>query len=162
MYPGHGVTFVRNDCKIFRFCKSKCHAAFKKKKNPRKVRWTKAFRKASGKELAVDPSFEFEKRRNVPVKYDRELWTKTVDAMKKVEEIRQKRSAKHILHRLNKAKVLEKEKDIKEVQRHLPLIRSPAAGLLQKAQAERQVEEIHESDEEEEEEPMQIAEEVEV
>jgi len=27
--------------------------------------------------LAVDPSFEFEKRRNVPVKYDRELWTTT-------------------------------------------------------------------------------------
>jgi len=76
--------------------------------------------------------------------------------MKKVEEIRQRRSAKHIMHRLNKAKVLEKEKDIKEVQRNLPLIRSPAAGLLQKSQEERQVEEIHESDEEE----MQIAEEV--
>jgi len=27
--------------------------------------------------LAVDPSFEFEKRRNVPVKYNRELWSKT-------------------------------------------------------------------------------------
>jgi large subunit ribosomal protein L24e len=75
--------------------------------------------------------------------------------MKKVEEIRQKRSAKHIMNRLNKAKVLEKEKDIKEVQRNLPLIRSPAAGLLQKAQGERMVEEIHESDEE-----MQLAEEV--
>jgi len=155
VYPGHGIQFVRNDCKIFRFCKSKCHAAFKKKKNPRKVRWTKAFRKSSGKELAVDPTFEFEKRRNVPVKYDRELWNKTVDAMKKVEVIRQKRSAKHIMNRLNKAKVLEKEKDIKEVQRNLPLIRSPAAGLLQKAQQERMVEEIHESDEE-----MQLAEEL--
>ena len=75
--------------------------------------------------------------------------------MKKVEVIRQKRSAKHIMNRLNKAKVLEKEKDIKEVQRNLPLIRSPAAGLLQKAQQERMVEEIHESDEE-----MQLAEEV--
>ena len=32
-------------------------------------------------ELAVDPSFEFEKRRNVPVKYDRELWTQTIAAM---------------------------------------------------------------------------------
>ena len=31
--------------------------------------------------MAVDPSFEFEKRRNVPVKYDRELWQKTVGAM---------------------------------------------------------------------------------
>ena len=29
----------------------------------------------------MDPSFEFEKRRNVPVKYDRELWQNTVNAM---------------------------------------------------------------------------------
>ena len=64
-----------------RFIRSKCHKNFKKKKNPRKAKWTKAFRKSSGKELAVDPSFEFEKRRNVPVKYDRELWQKTVGAM---------------------------------------------------------------------------------
>lgn len=63
------------------------------KRNPRKSRWTKAFRKAAGKELAVDPSFEFEKRRNVPVKYDRNLIKETVKAMKKVNKVKLKRQA---------------------------------------------------------------------
>ena len=80
-YPGRGIVFVRNDSKVFRFCKSKCHKNFKMKRNPRKVRWTKAFRKAAGKEMTVDATLEFEKRRNVPVRYDRDLVTATLGAM---------------------------------------------------------------------------------
>lgn len=108
---------------IFRFCRSKCHAAFKRKKNPRKTRWTKAYRKMNGKELSIDPAFEFEKRRHVPVKYNRELWTKTVEAMKKVESIRQKRSNVYIMQRLRKGTQVEIERDIKEVQTNISLIR---------------------------------------
>merc|ERR1711876_63334 len=100
-----------------------------KKKNPRKARWTKAFRKSAGKELAVDPSFEFEKRRNVPVKYDRELWQTTVNAMQRIEEIKNKRQAHHIFQRMKAAKKIQKAKDIREVERDLALIKSPAAGL---------------------------------
>ncbi|KAJ8669122.1 hypothetical protein QAD02_000381 [Eretmocerus hayati] len=151
IYPGHGIQFVRNDCKIFRFCRAKCHAAFKKKKNPRKVKWTKAYRKTVGKELAVDPTFEFEKRRNVPLKYNRELWSKTVEAMKKVEGIRQKRVNAHIMQRLRKGRELEKERDIKEVQRDLSLIRSPAAGLKERKrleEEEKEDERMEDSDEE--------------
>jgi len=128
---------------IFKFCRSKCHAAFKKKKNPRKVKWTKAYRKTVGKELAVDPAFEFEKRRNVPIKYNRELWSKTVEAMKKVETIKQRRQNLHIMQRLRKGKELEQEKDIKEVQRDLSLIRSPAAGLKQRKKQEEAEEQEH-------------------
>ncbi|KAH8117287.1 ribosomal protein L24e-domain-containing protein [Phellopilus nigrolimitatus] len=91
VYPGHGSAFVRNDSKVFRFCTSKCHKNFKMKRNPRKVRWTKAFRKSHGKEMTIDSTFEFEKRRNVPVRYNRELVQTTIKAMRRVGEIRQKR-----------------------------------------------------------------------
>lgn len=79
-----------------------------------------------------------------------------VSAMKKVEKIRQKRSAQFIGQRQKKAKSIEQAKDVKEVQRNLGLIRSPAAGLKAAAQMESMVEEIHESDDEQ----MQLAEEV--
>ncbi|XP_012281725.1 probable ribosome biogenesis protein RLP24 [Orussus abietinus] len=151
IYPGHGIQFVRNDCKIFKFCRSKCHAAFKKKKNPRKVKWTKAYRKTVGKELAVDPSFDFEKRRNIPVKYNRELWAKTIEAMKRIESIKQRRQNAHIMQRLRKGREIEQERDIKEVQRNLSLIRSPAAGLKERKKLEEETEQemrMEESDEE--------------
>ncbi|KAL1117814.1 hypothetical protein AAG570_004129 [Ranatra chinensis] len=150
IYPGHGIQFVRNDCKIFKFCRSKCHRAFKRKKNPRKVKWTKAYRKTVGKELAIDPAFEFERRRNIPIKYDRELWQKTLEAIKKVEGIKNKRQAAYIMQRLRKGREIETQRDIREVQRDLSLIKSPAAGLKERmAMEEAIVEEEHDSDMEE-------------
>ena len=49
--------------------------------------------------------------------------------MKKVEEIKLKRQAHHIHERQHKGRAIEKMKDIKEVQRDLALIKSPAAGM---------------------------------
>ncbi|QRW18379.1 ribosomal protein L24e [Rhizoctonia solani] len=76
---------------MFRFCSSKCHKNFKMKRNPRKVKWTKAFRKAAGKEMTIDSTFEFEKRRNIPVRYNRELVQTTLKAIQRVTEVRAKR-----------------------------------------------------------------------
>ncbi|XP_050714862.1 probable ribosome biogenesis protein RLP24 [Eriocheir sinensis] len=132
VYPGHGLQFVRNDSKVFKFCRPRCHKSFKRKRNPRSVRWTKSFRKAAGKELTVDPSFEFEKRRNVPNKYNRELWHKTMAAMKRVAEIKTKREGKFVMDRLLKSQEHQRVHDIVEVRKGMSLIRSPAAGLKRK------------------------------
>ncbi|KAG8839827.1 ATPase-activating ribosome biosynthesis protein [Serendipita sp. 405] len=99
-----GSAFVRNDAKVFRFCTSKCHKNFKMKRNPRKVRWTKAFRKAAGKEMTIDSTIDFEKRRNVPIRYDRELIQTTIKAMKRVAEIKQKRERAFWKHRMSVAR----------------------------------------------------------
>ena len=61
------------------------------KRNPRKLKWTKAYRKNAGKEMVVDSTLQFAARRNVPVRYDRELFQKTVKAMERISEIRQRR-----------------------------------------------------------------------
>ncbi|OAX81952.1 hypothetical protein ACJ72_03697 [Emergomyces africanus] len=93
-YPSKGITFVRNDARTFRFCRSKCHKNFKMKRQPRKLKWTKTHRALHGKEMIVDSSLllsQFAKRRNVPVKYDRNLVAATINAMERVEEIRLKR-----------------------------------------------------------------------
>jgi len=112
VYPGHGSAFVRNDAKVFRFCTSKCHKNFKMKRNPRKVRWTKAFRKAHGKEMTIDSTFEFEKRRNVPVRYNRELLQTTLKAMKRVGEIQKRREHAFWKNRMStsRAKLLSHRK----------------------------------------------------
>ena len=53
--------------------------------------------------------------------------------MKKVEQIKTRRQAQFIYDRQKKARAFERKKDVKEVQRDLALIRSPAAGLKRPA-----------------------------
>uniref|UniRef100_H2Y7C3 Probable ribosome biogenesis protein RLP24 n=1 Tax=Ciona savignyi TaxID=51511 RepID=H2Y7C3_CIOSA len=150
VYPGHGTTFVRNDCKIFQFCRSKCHKAFKKKRNPRKVKWTKAYRRTNGKELSNDPALEFEKKRDCPIKYDRETWQKTVKAIQRIDEIKTKRHNQYIMNRLKVGKKVERESDVREVKKNINLVKSPAAGLIQRREEEALVEVLPEEQQMEE------------
>ncbi|SCU85921.1 LADA_0D10836g1_1 [Lachancea dasiensis] len=123
VYPGHGIMFVRNDAKEFRFCRSKCHKNFKQRRNPRKLRWTKAFRKAAGKELAVDSTLAFAQRRNVPVRYNRELVATTLRAMARVEEIRQKRERAFYKNRMRGNQERDFLRDKKLVESHPELLK---------------------------------------
>lgn len=68
--------------------------------------------------------------------------------MKKVETIKQKRQGAFIMQRLRKGRELEQERDIKEVQRDLSLIKSPAAGLKKNAEMEAEEHMDRESDQE--------------
>merc|ERR1711964_671451 len=72
------------------------------KHNPRKSKWTKVSRKLHGKEMELDSTFDFEKKRNVPTKYDRNVWVKTMQAMKTIDKIRQTRTERFHKQRLGK------------------------------------------------------------
>ncbi|KAF2150966.1 hypothetical protein K461DRAFT_164071 [Myriangium duriaei CBS 260.36] len=120
-YPSKGITFVRNDARVFRFCKSKCHKNFKMKRNPRKLAWTKAFRRAHGKEMTVDSTLTFAARRNVPVRYNRELVATTLKAMGRVSEIRARRERAFYKNRMkgNRARQLEADRKLVAENQHL-------------------------------------------
>ncbi|KAL3235163.1 Ribosome biogenesis protein RLP24 [Nakaseomyces bracarensis] len=153
VYPGHGIMFVRNDAKEFRFCRSKCHKNFKQRRNPRKLRWTKAFRKAAGKELAVDSTLTFAQRRNVPVRYNRELVATTLKAMSRIEEIRQKRERAFYKNRMKGSAEKDFLRDKKLVETNAELLRLREVEIANKL-AKEQAEE--ESEEEESEEEMEV------
>lgn len=84
--------------------------------------------------MTIDSTLEFEKRRNVPVRYDREMMQQTVKAMKRVQEVKRKREHVFYRKRLEKAKQAEKEATIKEVQKDIQLIKVPS---LKKKAAEK-------------------------
>ena len=158
--------FVRNDAKEFRFCRSKCHKAFKQRRNPRKLKWTKAFRKAAGKELAVDSTLTFAQRRNVPVRYNRELVETTLKAMTRIEEIRQKRERAFYKNRMkgNTEKDFLRDKKLVESNPELLKMREvelqrqaerAAAGVDEDAEMGDSDEEMEDASEEESEEEEQ-------
>ncbi|TDH69364.1 hypothetical protein CCR75_005056 [Bremia lactucae] len=134
VYPGHGITFVRNDSKIFRFCRSKCHKNFNRKRNPRKVKWTKAFRKSAGKEMALDTTFDFDKQRNRAVKYDRELMGATIHAIERVTQIKEKREVAFYKNRMKENKSKAKARDLRELEQNITLIEPAATTLKDQAQ----------------------------
>ena len=110
---------------LFRFCRSKCHKNFKMKRNPRNVKWTKAYRKLAGKELAEDTTFEMERRRNRPEKYNRELVAKTLTAIKKIDKIRGRRQERFYEARMQKVKGVQKATARKELEQQIHLVRAP-------------------------------------
>lgn len=135
---------MRNDAKQFRFCRSKCHKNFKMKRNPRKLAWTKAFRRAHGKEMTVDSTLAFAQRRNVPVRYNRDLVATTLQAMQRVSEIRKRRERQFYKNRMkgNAARDLEADRKLVLENQHLlpPQYRDQVQSVLEEDELEMDVE----------------------
>lgn len=92
------------------------------KRNPRKLAWTKAYRHAHGKEMTVDSTLTFAQRRNVPVRYNRDLVATTLKAMSRVTEIRAKRERAFYKTRMRGNKQRQREEDRKLVEENQHLL----------------------------------------
>lgn len=77
--------------------------------------------------MAVDSTFEFEKRRNRPVKYDRDLMGKTILAMQKVQQIKETREERFFQNRMNDAKAEKKKQARVEIEKSIELL-APAVA----------------------------------
>lgn len=109
------------------------------KRNPRKLKWTKAFRKSAGKEMVVDSTLLFSARRNIPVRSNPELTAKTLEAIKRVGEIRLKRERAFYKKRMAGNKERQKAADRKLVAENehlLPKMRASERMALEKAAQE--------------------------
>lgn len=89
------------------------------------MRWTKAFRKTHGKELTADPVFEFEKSRDTAVRYDRNVWVDTVQAMERLDKIRNERESRFWEKRMKDAEHHKKEMVKSNLIRNETLIADP-------------------------------------
>jgi large subunit ribosomal protein L24e len=109
------------------------------KRNPRKLKWTKAFRKSAGKEMVVDSTLTFAARRNVPVRYNRDLVATTLKAMQRVGEIRQRRERVFYKKRMEGNKEREKaanRKLVAENEHLLPKMRGSERLALERERAD--------------------------
>lgn len=77
--------------------------------------------------MAVDATFEFEKRRNRPVKYDRNLTGETVTAMQKVVAIQSAREQRFFAARQQDAAVTKKVQARAEIEQSIELL-APAVA----------------------------------
>ena len=105
------------------------------KRNPRKVRWTKAYRALAGKDLTDDTVFEMERRRNVPVRYDRDLVSRSVAAMQRADEVRVTRQDRFYERRMRKARAEGRAAARAQLENEAHLVQAPG-GLATVTPAE--------------------------
>jgi large subunit ribosomal protein L24e len=155
--------FVRNDARVFRFCKSKCHKNFKMKRNPRKLGWTKSFRRAHNKEMVVDGALALAAKRNVPTRYNRETVATALKAMQKFSEVKQRRERVFYKSRMkgNRERQLETDRRLVAENQHL-LPRELRDQVQEQVQEQEKVEDMDVEMQEEEEKESELESEEEI
>jgi large subunit ribosomal protein L24e len=98
------------------------------------LKWTKAFRKAHGKELVVDSTFEFERIRHRPIKYNRELMGKTIQAMQRIAQIKARREQRFWEERMKEKKRKEKAEALRDLQQNVELLKPAQLSVERKTQ----------------------------
>lgn len=97
--------------------------------------------------MTVDSTLAFAQRRNIPIRYNRDLVATTLQAMQRVSEIRAKRERQFYVNRMkgNKAKQLEADRKLVAENQHLlpPEYRDQVQEVL-----DEQVQELEEQTEE--------------
>jgi large subunit ribosomal protein L24e len=81
--------------------------------------------------MSVDATFDFEKRRNRPVKYDRELMGTTLRAMQRVGEIKARREKMYFEKRMKDAAKTQIKQSKVELKQGIELL-VPAAANKEK------------------------------
>jgi large subunit ribosomal protein L24e len=128
VYPGHGKFYIRMDAKTFVFQSGKTESFYYKKRNPRKISWTAAYRHVNKKGITVQQSRR-RARRNIKVQ--RAIVGASLD------QIRAKKTQKPEFRAAQReaAKLAFKEKRRAERQaRREALKKAGSSGVAQKQQ----------------------------
>lgn len=104
----------------------------------------------------MDTTFDFEKQKNVPVKYDREVYAATIKAIKRIKQIQELRKRSFYFDRMKPSLKIQKMRLMNVVEKGKDMLIAPGVA---KKRAQMQAEEIQQSDEEriEEEVPVKKA-----
>ena len=94
--------------------------------------------------MAEDATFEMERKRNRPEKYNRELVATTVKAMKRIKEIRVARQDRFWEARMAGNKERQRAADRKQLEEEIHLVKAPGAIAKEKKRVKMVAEDMEE------------------
>ena len=88
IYPGHGSLYVKNNCEILNFCRSKCKKLFKLGKNPSFLRWCRVFRERNAKSMIFIKQVQLQQdyTYRIPDNYNNMIFKFMLYAIKRINQ----------------------------------------------------------------------------